>query len=203
MSKVFLKKKKIRHVKCVAVGDGAVGKTCMLICYTSGTFPEEYIPTIFDNYTQSLNVDGKNINLQLWDTAGQEDYAKIRPMSYPDTDVFLVCFSLVSPTSLENVSSMWKSEITTAAPNGQIILVGLKKDLRDDFEAKENTDPNVQPIPTEKGQEVAKQIGAREYLECSAKTKENLNEVFEHAVRAVLNPPAQPTQEKQGGCLLI
>ena len=193
----------MKHVKCVAVGDGAVGKTCMLICYTSGTFPEEYVPTIFDNYSQSLNVDGKNVALQLWDTAGQEDYAKIRPMSYPDTDVFLVCFSLVSPTSLENVTSMWKSEITTAVPTAQIILVGLKKDLRDNFNAEENKDPNIQPIPQEKGQEVAKQIGAREYIECSAKTKDGLNDVFEHAVRVVLNPPPAAGPAKEGKCLLI
>ena len=58
---------------------------------------------VFDNYSASVMIDGKTISLGLWDTAGQEDYDRLRPLSYPQTDVFLVCFSLVSPPSYENV----------------------------------------------------------------------------------------------------
>ncbi len=59
--------------------------------------------SVFDNYSATVMVDGKTISLGLWDTAGQEDYDRLRPLSYPQTDVFLICFSLVSPPSYENV----------------------------------------------------------------------------------------------------
>eukprot|EP01121_Diplochlamys_sp_Union-15-3_P002285 TRINITY_DN1199_c0_g1_i10.p1 TRINITY_DN1199_c0_g1~~TRINITY_DN1199_c0_g1_i10.p1 ORF type:complete len:197 (-),score=29.39 TRINITY_DN1199_c0_g1_i10:27-587(-) len=172
--------------KCVIVGDGAVGKTCMLISYATNAFPSEYIPTIFDNYTSNTKVDDHTISLSLWDTASQTDYDKLRPLCYPQTDVFLVVFSIVSPSSFENVKEKWVPEILHHCPNTPIILVGTKLDLREDstiissLKAK-----NLAPISHEQGLQMMKEISAVKYVECSALTQKGLNAVFEEAVRAI------------------
>ncbi|BFU19216.1 Rho family GTPase [Entamoeba histolytica HM-1:IMSS-B] len=191
----------MRPVKLVIVGDGAVGKTCMLISYTTNAFPNEYIPTVFENYNSSLVVDDVKINLGLWDTAGQEDYDRLRPLSYPSTDVFLVCFSVIAPASYENVEGKWKPEIDQHCPNVPIILVGTKIDIRDDPEqVKRLAEKNIVPIQPPQGDELAKKIGAVKYIECSALTQANLKLVFEEAVRAVLAKAAkEPTGKKEKG----
>jgi Ras-related C3 botulinum toxin substrate 1 len=84
----------------------------MLMTYTSDAFPGEYVPTVFDNYsTQVVTDDGRPVTLGLWDTAGQEDYDRLRPLSYPQTDVFLICFAVVSPSSYDNINQRWLPEV--------------------------------------------------------------------------------------------
>ncbi|MFH4976483.1 hypothetical protein AB6A40_003192 [Gnathostoma spinigerum] len=190
-----------RQIKCVVVGDGTVGKTCMLISYTTDSFPVEYVPTVFDNYSAQMVVDNQHVNLGLWDTAGQEDYDRLRPLSYPQTDVFVLCFSIVAPVSFDNVTTKWIPEIRHNCPDAPILLIGTKLDLRDDPETLRilGTE-NKQPISRSQGQKVAKRIKAVKYLECSALTQQGLKAVFEEAVRAVLAP--KPTRKKRNCCLL-
>jgi small GTP-binding protein len=79
-----------------------------------------------------MTFDGKPYELALWDTSGSRDYDKLRNLSYPKTDVFLICFSLVDHESFENVCERWHKEIRHYCPNTPIILVGTKLDLRGD-----------------------------------------------------------------------
>ncbi|XP_072889820.1 ras-related C3 botulinum toxin substrate 1-like isoform X1 [Hemitrygon akajei] len=179
----------------------AVGKTCILITYTTNEFPEEYIPTVFDNYSTTVTVDGQAVNLGLWDTAGQEDYDRLRPLSYPQTDVFVICFSLVSPPSFINVHPKWSSEIKHHCPNTPIILVGTKMDLRDDKEMIEKLkERNMAPISREEGELKAKEIGAVKYVESSASKQEGLKTIFEEAIRAVI---LQPARKKRFHCRIL
>eukprot|EP01107_Rhizomastix_libera_P018279 TRINITY_DN92_c1_g3_i1.p1 TRINITY_DN92_c1_g3~~TRINITY_DN92_c1_g3_i1.p1 ORF type:complete len:208 (-),score=34.80 TRINITY_DN92_c1_g3_i1:68-658(-) len=184
-------------IKLVVVGDGAVGKTCLLISYTSNSFPQEYVPTVFDNYSANVMVDNRTIALGLWDTAGQEDYDRLRPLSYPQTDVFLLCFSVVGHTSFQNVKSKWLPELKHHAPSSKIILVGTKIDLRDDGETLAKlSEKGLKPIPADQGAALAREIGALQYLECSALTQKGLKTVFDEAIKCVVFPGGKKTGKK-------
>ena len=187
--------------KLVIVGDGACGKTCLLIVFSKDEFPEVYVPTVFENYVADIEVDDKTVELALWDTAGQEDYDRLRPLSYPDTDVILMCFSIDSPDSLENISEKWTPEVKHFCPNVPIILVGNKKDLRDDESVKrELAKMKQEPVKTEEGTLMCEKIGGYSYLECSAKTKEGVINVFRTATRAALHTK---TKKKKFKCSVL
>ncbi|MCJ8744159.1 hypothetical protein PDJAM_G00115240 [Pangasius djambal] len=163
--------------KLVIVGDGACGKTCLLIVFSKDQFPEVYVPTVFENYVADIEVDSKQVELALWDTAGQEDYDRLRPLSYPDTDVILMCFSIDSPDSLENIPEKWTPEVKHFCPNVPIILVGNKKDLRnDEHTRRELAKMKQEPVKAEEGRDMANRIYAFGYMECSAKTKDGVRE---------------------------
>ena len=105
----------MQTIKCVVVGDVEVGKTELLITYTTKSFPQEYIPTVFDNYAVTVTSGGKPYTFGLFDTSKQEDYNRLRPLSYPGTDVFVVCFSIVSLASWENVREKVKNTLPSLA----------------------------------------------------------------------------------------
>ena len=186
------------NVKCVVVGDGAVGKSSLLICFTTNAFPGEYTPTVFDNYSVAVKLDGIPATLGLWDTAGQEEYNRLRPLSYAMTDVFIVCFSVVNPISFDNVFTRWYPEIRHYSPHRPIVLVGLKVDLRDDpanIEKLQNQ--NEEPISHQQGVSLAKKIGAVKFFECSSLTRTGMNEIFNGVLHVFIYPNAQKRKRRR------
>ncbi|XP_059169695.1 ras-like GTP-binding protein Rho1, partial [Physella acuta] len=128
------------------------------------------------------------VELEIWDTAGLEDYDRLRSLSYPDTHVILLCYSIDHPVSLENVLHNWTPEVKHFCPNVPVILVGNKKDLRNDPRTIENLARSKQsPVKAKEGRAMADRIGAAAYVECSAHTKNGIHEVFEVATRHALN----------------
>ncbi|SMN19808.1 similar to Saccharomyces cerevisiae YNL180C RHO5 Non-essential small GTPase of the Rho/Rac subfamily of Ras-like proteins [Maudiozyma saulgeensis] len=215
----------MRSIKCVVIGDGAVGKTSLLISYTTNTFPQDYVPTVFDNYTTTVslrdpNAPASNSNndsieqdtpsgpisthsnehlrvfkLNLWDTAGQEEYDRLRPLSYPQTDIFLICFSVTERNSFRNVCDKWLPELKsnsniennslfTKFNKLPILLIGTKSDLEGTIN---ETDSNF--ISQEEIQKCVEDNGFMGYVQCSAMTQIGVREVFERAIDAVVFEP--------------
>ncbi|KAM0676898.1 hypothetical protein BDAP_002489 [Binucleata daphniae] len=169
-------KSKLYSGKIVVIGDGACGKTCLLEVFKRNKFPEDYIPTIIDNFVETININDEPISLAVWDTAGQEEYDAVRPVSYSDTDLVFLCYSIENKGMLMNIEEKWMPEIRNYCPSAGTFLVALKSDLRND--------PNIDKsnITTEKdGSDMRTQIGAANFMECSAKENKNVRKLFEEA----------------------
>lgn len=140
--------------------------------------------------SSSIEVRGERVKLTLCDTHGHHGYDRLRPLTYPDSDVILISFAIDSPDSLDNVEDKWISEVLRFYNGRPIILVGCKLDLRwDNRTIEELRKKNQHPVTYEEGEEVRKRIGAFTYLECSAKTREGVRDLFERATRATMYTP--------------
>ncbi|KAM5350063.1 hypothetical protein ACJ41O_006568 [Fusarium nematophilum] len=161
-------KRVVAEIKLVIVGDGNTEKTKTLITYTQNKFPEVYVPTVFENYAVTVMIGEDPYILALWDTAGQEDYDRLRPLSYPETDVFLVFARVGSGASYEAVEQKWVPEISHFAPRVPFIIVGIQCDDRDTI----NHDPSI-------GHALVAKVGAVKYMECNIVTQKGLKDVFD------------------------
>ncbi|WJG35710.1 P-loop containing nucleoside triphosphate hydrolase protein [Fusarium oxysporum Fo47] len=140
--------------KLVIIGDSACGKTSLLSMFTLGNFPA--VPTVFENYITNCIVDGQAVELALWDTAGLEDYARLRPLAYSNANIILIGFSVDDLCSLNNVKCK-------------------KKDLREDPTAiGEIRESPLRLVTEHEGEIVAHKIGAKIYLECSSLSGEGV-----------------------------
>uniref|UniRef100_A0A6B2LHW4 Uncharacterized protein n=1 Tax=Arcella intermedia TaxID=1963864 RepID=A0A6B2LHW4_9EUKA len=164
--------------------------------------------------------------MSLWDTAGQEDYDRIRPLSYSETDVFLVCFSVINATSFANVKTKWWPEIMHHYPSNillvgtkidlredpeimhhypsNILLVGTKIDLREDPEKVQNlNDLGMKVVTTEEGHQLGRDIQAIQYMECSARLNRGLKDVFDFAIQTSIAPKIFKKAPKVKRCTLL
>ncbi|KAJ7266900.1 putative Rho small monomeric GTPase [Mycena haematopus] len=174
-------------IKLVLVGDNGVGKTSLCISHTTKIFPTDYIPTVFDGYAVSIPIGSETYMFGIFDTVGEGEYDHLRPLSYPQTDVFLVCFSVAMPASLENVQRKYFPELQHHCPGVPCIMVATHIDLRFDQELiAKMAKIGQRPLSTAQGERIAWQLGATKYLECSAKTQQGVQNVFDQGIAAAV-----------------
>ncbi|KAH8827190.1 P-loop containing nucleoside triphosphate hydrolase protein [Flagelloscypha sp. PMI_526] len=175
-------------VKCVVVGSWKTGRDSLLITYGSREFPES-VPFFFDDtIKRGIRVDGQSYLLCVDKANTQEMYTSIRKrFTYANTNVFVLCFSVVLPSTFLDVESWWHHEVRNECPDVPILLVGTQTDLRLDEETLENLRKlRTAPVQSYQGTALAEEIGAIGYVECSAKYLEEVDAVFEQACRAAV-----------------
>eukprot|EP00096_Caligus_rogercresseyi_P015209 TRINITY_DN7659_c0_g1_i1.p1 TRINITY_DN7659_c0_g1~~TRINITY_DN7659_c0_g1_i1.p1 ORF type:complete len:202 (-),score=62.06 TRINITY_DN7659_c0_g1_i1:1112-1717(-) len=172
------------RIKCVFLGDGAVGKTSLIVAYTTDGYTSEYVPTAIDTYDVVVRVDGEPLTFEMCDTPGQEDFDDLRPLVYPNTDVFLLCFSVVSPSSFKNVKEKWIPELKArSSRKTPVLLVGTQSDLREDVHTLLELNRNSEaPVSEGEARKMAACLGCKGYVESSALTQKNLKEIFDEAI---------------------
>ncbi|KAJ5069578.1 rho-related gtp-binding protein rhog [Anaeramoeba ignava] len=178
-------------IKCVVIGDEKVGKTSLIIKSSRKQFQPEYIPKKADNYSLLTKFNSKTIQIGFWDTISNDESNRLRPLSYAKTDIFLVCFSLSSRSSFENVESKWIPEIKLYSPNVPFILVGTKKDLRANHNFIQNLKNKNQLISSKQARKLAKKLDAFQYIEVSVLSHQNISKVVDETIRSVLYPESK------------
>ena len=175
-------------VKCMVIGAGDVGKTSLLLTYIQGEFPT-HPPTFFDSYHMQVKIEEVIFSLRLWDPCQPFDednmHARMRPFTYPDIDIPIVCFSVTEPASFKRVEEYWVPEMKQyCRPNTPFILLGTKVDLRADRAILDKlAEKQEEVVSKEEGKRMAESLKAAKYLECSALTREGVKNVFEEAIR--------------------
>lgn len=156
-------------LKIVLLGDPRAGKSALAIKYTTDTCPATYTPTIFEHYTTHTVHHGRTIRIGIWESSGHHHHDRFRSFCYSMADVFLLCFSVIDPVSYENIQNKWCMDACMAP----VILVGTHIDLR-------SSTTNAKTW--QEGRDLARLIGARDYLECSCFQRQSVHKVFEAAI---------------------
>ncbi|XP_044294173.1 rho-related GTP-binding protein RhoD [Varanus komodoensis] len=194
----------IPEIKVVTVGDGGCGKTSLLMVFAKGEFPKVYVPTVFEKYSAPFQFGDKQVHINLWDTAGQDDYDRLRPLSYSGTHVVIMCYDVTNPSSFDNILIKWHPEVNHFCRGIPILLVGCKTDLRKDkIQLRKLHHDNLEPITYQEGEALAQRLHAVAYLECSARLHENIVDIFTEASKAALSTLKKQRRHKhKRTCLL-
>ncbi|XP_076857039.1 rho-related GTP-binding protein RhoN-like [Brachyhypopomus gauderio] len=192
---------KVSRRKIVVVGDTQCGKTALLHVFAKDSYPENYVPTVFENYTASFEIDKQRIELNMWDTSGSSYYDNVRPLAYPDSDAVLICFDISRPETLDSVLKKWQGETLEYCPSAKVVLVGCKLDMRTDLNTlRELSKLRLIPVTHEQGSTLARQIGAVAYAECTSKFSENsVRDVFHVTTLASVAQLRRPAGLKRSG----
>lgn len=162
-------------MKILLIGESKVGKTCLINSYVIRSFNINQLSTVgLDFRTKKLDIQGKQIILNIYDTAGQERFRNLATGYMKSADGFLVCFDLTSESTLENVTYWINSIKNTARKNASMLIIGNKSDLNEDRE-----------VTTEQGKQFAAKNGI-DYLETSSKMHIGVDEAFETLVKKIL-----------------
>ncbi|RHZ69455.1 hypothetical protein Glove_283g36 [Diversispora epigaea] len=200
----FFNKEKPLSRKLVVIGDGACGKTSLLNVFTRGCFPQNYEPTVFENFVHDIWIENRHIEISLWDTAGQEEFDRLRSLSYAETHVIMLCFAVDNRDSLENIESKWMEEIHENCPGVKLVLVALKCDLREDIQVMRSMQRyGERPVSYEEGIEVARNIRASKYLECSSKHNRGVREAFEQSALVSIHAKRKGLPGESSRCILL
>ncbi|KAI9343062.1 cell division cycle 42-like protein [Zopfochytrium polystomum] len=176
--------------KIVVVGDTLVGKTALVSVFTTGEFPLE-VDAPDDDIIHQFQIDEPTpTTVGVLDvTVGGGVNPRFRALSYPLTDAFLLCFSIADANSLESVHLQWVPELRHHCGDVPIVLVGCKKDIREDPDkAALLAHDGRSPVSSKQGAAIALRIGAFKYCECAAINGHGVKEVFQNAVEAATFP---------------
>lgn len=174
-----------RPRKIIVVGDMCSGKSSIVSAYSRDRFSENYVPTMLNCCLSDAEVFGEKIELVLIEVAGRDDYKRLRQCAYHKVDAVIVCYSIANATTFNNIKRKWMPELKEHAQNVPCILVGTKKDLRDDLEDSSHRSCE-RMVSTEQGKELARSIGAQSFHECSALYREGTRDVFETVAKVAL-----------------
>jgi len=200
-----------RAIRCIVIGDAAVGKTTLLNALTMSS--EKGESSISGEATRAYQEFQKEVtlaeddvvDLMLVDTVGEEPNDKKLPQLYSKANVFLLCFSVISPSSMESIAEKWLPEIKKyAPPTAPLVLVGTKVDLRyDKTIVKRLAERGMEPITEKQGQSLQKQIGAKEYFEVTASEIEVLDLLVTGVVREAVGKKAMKRKKKKDGRCIV